>query len=147
MTIRRWSWIAGWLTLLGGVAWLAKIAVIVAKDGRDLDTGPAAWLMRLGLVGLFSGATGVALWLARRSRVVTRVVAVLLSPVALACSLLVIGTLATSALGKRGPAYLEAEIGIVAAAAVWLLIGVGLLMHVRRTPQDEMRALPHAEAR
>jgi hypothetical protein len=59
MTISRWTQIAAGSTVAGCAAWLAKIAVIVASDGRIIDTGAAAWLMRAGLVGLFVGATGV----------------------------------------------------------------------------------------
>lgn len=144
MTIRRWSWFAGWLTLGGSVAWLAKFAVIVASDGRIIDTGPAAWLMSLGLVCLLVGATGGPLWLARRGGAVARAAAVLLSPVVLAGSLWAIGALSAAAVGARGPAYLDEELGILVAAAVWLAVGVGLLAHVRRTSRAEPRALGRA---
>ena len=144
MSVRRWSWIAGWLTLSGGVAWLAKIAVIVATDGRVMTTGAAAWLMRLGLVGLFVGVTGVGLWLARRGGWVTRAVAVLLSPVALAVALWGVGSLATSAFGMREPAYMRGEIGIVAAAVLGLAIGAWLLRHVQQTPHEAVRPLRRA---
>ncbi|MGZ8379111.1 MAG: hypothetical protein ACXW61_04505 [Gemmatirosa sp.] len=140
ITIRRWSGIAGRILLLGAAAWLAKIAVLVADDGRHLDTGAAAWLMRLGLVCLLVGATGVPLWLARRGPAAVRVAAVLLSPVVLAASLVGLGTLASAAVGARGPAYLAEEAGIVAAAAVWLAIGSWLLRQVRRAPAADRLA-------
>ena len=135
MKIRRWSNTAGWLLVSGGLAWLAKIAVIVAKDGRELDTGAAAWLMRLGLVCLFVGVTGVGLWLARRYGTAARAVAVFLSPVALAASLLGLGTAAVSVLGTRGPAYLREEIGIVVGAVAWLAVGAWLLSATRRAAE------------
>lgn len=139
MTIRRWSWIAGWLLCIGGIAWLTKVAVIVAKDGRELDTGAAAWLMRLGLVTLFPGATGVGLWLARRAGIAPRVLAVLLSPVVLAATLVGLGMISVALLGARGPAYLKEEIGIVVGGAVWLAVGAWLLARVRRTPVEATR--------
>jgi hypothetical protein len=132
MTVRRWSMIAACLSLLGGAAWLAKFAVIVATDGRVATTGAAAWFMRLGLVCLFAGGTGGPLWLARRGRGLVRAAAVLLSPVAVAASLVAVGSLAARAVGTRGPAYLHDEIGIAAAALVWLAVGAGLLARVRR---------------
>ena len=132
MTIRGWVATAGWLLVGGAVAWLAKIAVIVAHDSHDLDRGAAAWLMRLGLVGLVTGATGVGLWLARRGSWPVRIAAVLLAPVVLAASLVALGSLAASAVGSRGPAYAREEGGIVLAAAIWLAVGVWLLVRVRR---------------
>lgn len=135
MTLHRWSRIAGWLLVGGALAWLAKIAVIVAMDGRDLDTGAAAWLMRLGLAGLFLGVTGVGLWLARRRGPGVRALAVLLSPVVMAASLVALGTVAAAALGTRGPAYLRAEIGIVVAGVIWLAVGAWLLAATRAAPR------------
>ena len=138
MTAHRWTLAAVWLTVAGSTAWLAKIAVIVATDGRIITTGPAAWLMRIGLVGLFVGSTGVGLWVARRRSRPVRAAAVLLSPVALAASLVTLGMLASAAVralvGGRGPAYLEQEVGIAVGAAVWLAVGTELLRRVRRTP-------------
>jgi hypothetical protein len=144
MTVRRWSMIAACLSLAGGVAWLAKFAVIVATDGRVATTGAAAWFMRLGLVCLFAGGTGVPLWLARRGRGLLRAAAVLLSPVLVAGSLVAVGTLATRAVGTRGPAYLHEEIGIAAAALVWLAIGAGLLARVRRAAARPFGAVGRA---
>jgi hypothetical protein len=135
MTIARWTHIAGRFAVGGAVAWLAKIAVIVASDGRIIDTGAAAWLMRCGLVGLFVGATGVTLWLARHRGTWTRLAAILLSPAVVATSLVACGALAAllvrTFVGTRGPAYVGQEAGIVVAALGWLAIGGALLRHVR----------------
>lgn len=133
MTLHRWTSIAGWLTVAGGAAWLAKIAVIVATDGRVMTTGAAAWLLRLGVVCLLAGATGGPLWLARARGRGVRVAAVLLSPVLLAGSLVALGAASTALLDGRGPAYLPAEIGIVVGATVWTAIGGALLRQVRRS--------------
>jgi hypothetical protein len=140
MTVRRWSMIAACLSLAGGAAWLAKFAVIVATDGRVATTGAAAFFMRLGLACLFAGGTGVPLWLARRGPRGLRAAAVLLSPVLVAGSLVLVGTLAARAVGSRGPAYLREEIGIVAVALVWLAAGAGLLTRVRRAPGEATAA-------
>jgi hypothetical protein len=132
MNVRQWSRIAGWLSATGGAAWLVKIAVIAAKDGRELDTGAAAWLMRLGLVCLLLGSTGVPLWLTRRRPTAARVAAVLASPIVLAASLVTLGSLATMAVGSRGPAWVRGEAGIVVAGAFWLVVGAALLRQVGR---------------
>ena len=132
MTIRGWTNTAGWILLVGAAAWLAKIAVIWSNDGRDLDRGAAAWLMRIGMVGLLLGSTAIGLWTARSAGAVTRAIAVVLSPAVLAASTFAIGTVATTLLGGRGPAWLPEEIGIVAAGAVWLAVALWLLSRVRR---------------
>jgi len=134
MTVRRWSTIAACLAISGGVAWLAKFAVIVATDGRVATTGAAAILMRVGLACLFAAGTGVALWMARRGRPAARAAAILLSPVGVFASLAAVGVLSARAAGGRGPAYLRDELGIAVAAVVWLAIGAALLARVRRGP-------------
>ena len=134
MTTRGWTHAAAWILLVGAVAWIAKIAVIWSNDGRDLDKGAAAWLMRLGIVGLLLGSTAIGLWTARSAGAITRAVAVVLSPVVLAASTFAIGSVATTLLGGRGPAWLPEEIGIVAAGLVWLAVALWLLSRVRRAP-------------
>ena len=142
MTIRRWSTIAGWLTLIGSTAWFAKLAVIVWSNGQIIDTGAAAWLLRIGLICLLVGALGFALWLTRQRRSLVRLIAAVVSPVVFLGSFLVLDTLAAAVVGGRGPAYLAAEAGMGVAAAVWLVLGVWLLTRVRRPL--EQTALSHA---
>jgi hypothetical protein len=143
MTISRWTHIAGWFALGGGTAWLAKIAVIVATDGRIIDTGAAAWLMRAGLIGLFVGSTGVTLWAARRRGTGVRIAAVVLAPVVAAASLAAIGILSTvlvrNLVGARGPAYAGREAGIVVAAVVGLAVGAALLRQVHGAARPAAR--------
>lgn len=57
----RWTSIAGAALTAGGVAWLSKIAVIVATSGRVTDTGAAGAFFLLGFVLLLIGSTGVGL--------------------------------------------------------------------------------------
>ena len=126
---------AGWAATAGGVAWLAKIGVIVATDGRVMTTGAAAWLMRAGLLAWVLAAGATALWLTRRRGTATRVAAVLGSPVAAAAVLFVVGTLATAAIGRRGPAYLHEEFGILVIGALGLALGAATL---RRAAPDSL---------
>ena len=124
---------AGWAATAGGVAWLAKIGVIVATDGRVMTTGAAAWLMRAGLLAWVLAAGATALWLTRRRGLAARVAAVLGSPVAGAAVLVSVGTLA-AAIGRRGPAYLHEEFGILVIGALGLAFGAATLR----------RAAPHS---
>jgi hypothetical protein len=57
-----WKWwiaIAGTALIAGGVAWLLKLWVIVATDGRVVATGAAATFLDFGLVLLIVGSTGI----------------------------------------------------------------------------------------
>jgi peptidoglycan/LPS O-acetylase OafA/YrhL len=139
MTLHQWTRIAASLTLVGAAAWLAKIGVIVATDGRVIHSGAAAWLMRVGLVCLPVGGTGLGLWLARRRGTPARVAAVLVSPVAVLAATAAAGVVSTAAVGSRGPAYLPQEAGIVGAGVLWLAVGAGLLARVRSSTAPAAR--------
>ena len=54
-----WIAIAGTALIAGGVAWLLKLWVIVATDGRVVATGAAATFLDLGLYLLIVGSTGI----------------------------------------------------------------------------------------
>ncbi|CAN5258445.1 hypothetical protein BH20ACT8_BH20ACT8_07270 [soil metagenome] len=54
MDRRRWTTISGLAALAGGLAWIAKLAVIVAINGAQTDTGAA------GVAFLLGAATGAA---------------------------------------------------------------------------------------
>lgn len=78
-----WKWwmaIAGTALVVGGVAWILKLWVIVATDGRVVATGAAATFFPLGLGLLMVGSTGVGLRLAKNQETSMRVVLVLASP-------------------------------------------------------------------
>ena len=140
MTAQRWSLFAGLLTISGGVAWLAKFAVIVATNGRVFDSGAAAWFLRLGVICLVVGVSGFAIWLTRGRHRMLRLVAVVLSPITFFASFLLIDSVAKVVVGTRGPAYLPGEAGIAAVAVLWLGLGVWLLFAV-------CRAKPSIDAR
>jgi hypothetical protein len=131
-TPARVTRIAGWAAVAGSVAWLAKLAVIVATDGRVMTTGAAAWLMRAGLLAWLLAAVAGGLRVAYRRGVAARVGAVLVAPVAVAATIAALGTLSAAALGARGPAYLRDEIGIVAIGALGLAAGAATLRRAAR---------------
>ncbi len=124
--------VAGWAAVAGSVAWLGKMAVIVATDGRVMTTGAAAWLMRAGLLAWVLAGAAAALRLAYRHGVAARVAAVLVSPVAVAAALVPIGMLSAAAVGTRGPFYLRDEFGLVVVGALGLAAGSATLRRAAR---------------
>jgi hypothetical protein len=124
--------VAGWAAVAGSVAWLAKMAVIVATDGRVMTTGAAAWLMRAGLLAWALAGAAAAVRLAYRRGMAARVAAALVSPVAVGATLVTLGTLSAAAVGTRGPAYLRDEFGIVVVGALGLAAGAAALRRATR---------------
>ena len=90
MSLWKW-WIAtaGTALVVGGVAWLSKLAVIVATDGRVVATGAAGAFFDLGLYSLLFGSTGVGLRLARNQEPSMRVVLAVVSPLVFTLAFLV----------------------------------------------------------
>jgi len=110
--------------LLGGaIAWLAKLAVIVATDGEQTDTGAAAVFYLSGFVLLLVGSTAFGLWLTPRG-LALRIGAALLGPVAFVGSVSLLDAAAKALIGGRGPSYADDEWGILFAAVFWLAVGL-----------------------
>lgn len=85
-----WTAVAGMALVVGGVAWLSKLSVIVATDGRVVATGAAGAFFDLGLYSLLVGSTGLGLRLTKNeANPATRVAAVVGSPVAFVISFVV----------------------------------------------------------
>jgi hypothetical protein len=132
--IRLWIAVAGVALVLGGAAWLSKLAVIVATDGRVAYTGAAGAFFDLGLLLMLAGSTGVGLRLTTNAETGLRIVGAVLSPVAffLAFGILqgvVVGLydLARWAVGSLGPDYVREEAVIVVMAVASLAAGAMLL--------------------
>ena len=104
----RWIAVAGTALVAGGVAWLVKLAVIVATGGRVIDTGAAAFFYLLGFLLLAVGSTGLGLWLTKNRAVPLRIAAVALSPVAFLASATLLDIVARAAVGGLGPSYVPA---------------------------------------
>lgn len=132
MTKDRWIHIAGFLLVAGGLAWLLKLGVIVATNGRVTDTGAAGMFYLIGVILLLVGSTGLGMKLAARRNSLLRTVAVILSPIVFVASFLVFQAVMIMIVGDWGPTYVREEAGIFVAAVVWLLIGVALLVFARR---------------
>ena len=137
-----WKWwmaIAGTALIAGGAAWLLKLWVIVATDGRVVATGAAGAFYDLGLGLLLVGSTGVGLRLAMNQEPSMRVVLALASSLAFFLAVvvfLVIGyalvAIGRIIAGEAVPGYLLEEGGIFLSAVAGLVAGIWLVVDVVR---------------
>jgi hypothetical protein len=139
--ISPWKWwifITGTALIASGVAWLSKLRVIVATDGRVVATGAAATFFDLGLYLLIVGSTWIRVRLMMNQELSMRVVLAVASALVLlgvgyalgggiGGAILVIGG---AIVGVAVPAYLLAEAGILGLAVIGLLAGVWLVTYV-----------------
>ena len=133
--IFAWTAGAGVALVFGGTAWFAKLAVIVATDGRVAYTGAAGAFFTIGIALMLAGSTGVGLRLARNAETGLRISAAALSPVAFVLAFgflqgVVVGLydLAQGAVGSLlGLDYLREEAAILVMAAASLAAGAMLL--------------------
>ena len=77
----NWTRLAGSLLMCGALAWAIKLAVIISTNGRIIDTGAAALLIKIGLITFFVGSTGIGSRLTQNRHLVLRILSVILSPV------------------------------------------------------------------
>ncbi len=134
---KLWIAIAGTSLVVGGVAWLLKLWVIVATDGRVVATGAAGAFFDLGLYLLMVGSTGVGLRLAMNQETSMRVVLAVASQLVfgvLFTLFLVIGyalvAIGRVIVGEALPSYLLEEGGIFISAVVGLVVGIWLVVGV-----------------
>ena len=133
-----WIFITGTALIASGVAWLSKLRVIVATDGRVVATGAAATFLDLGLYLLIVGSTGIGVRLMMSQEPSMRVVLAVASPLVLlgvgyalgagiGGAILVVGG---AIVGVAVPSYLLAEAGILGLAVIGLLAGIWLVAYV-----------------
>ncbi len=119
----KWTQVAGLLLIGGAFAWTLKLCVIVSTNGRIIDTGAAALFMKIGLLMLVIGSTGIGNRLSMNRALLLRIVAIILSPFVVFGSFLLIG-MATSPLFKNTSVwYAEQEAPIAIAVVICLLVG------------------------
>jgi hypothetical protein len=124
--------LASGLLTAGGLSWLVKIGVIVATDGRVIDTGPAAVLMTAGIVLLLLGAAGTGAWLVGRRHPALHVLAAVGGVATLVAGSVGLGWVGTTLLRGVGPAYFDAEAGLLVVALLWSAVGLAALARARR---------------
>jgi hypothetical protein len=132
--ISPWKWwifITGTALIASGVAWLSKLRVIVATDGRAVATGAAATFFDLGLVLLIVGSTWIGVRLMMNQELSMRVVlAVASALVLLGVGYALGGGIGGAIVGVAVPSYLLAAAGILGLAVIGLLAGVWLVTYV-----------------
>ncbi len=134
-----WMAIAGTALIAGGVAWLLKLWVIVATDGRVTHTGAAGAFFDLGLYSLLVGSTGLGLRLAINQEPSMRVVLAVASPLLFMPVFLMFSVIGYVLVGigriiagDAVPGYLLEEGGIFISAVVGLVAGIWLVVDVVR---------------
>ena len=138
-----WTAVAGAVLVVGGVAWLLKLSVIVATDGRVVATGAAGAFFDIGFYSLLVGSTGLGLRLTKNEHPVTRIAAAVGSPFVFVLSFFAFDLVGRAVLGVAVPSYLLGEAGIFISAVVWLAIGLPLLFGSVREPRKAV--IPRAE--
>jgi hypothetical protein len=121
----RWGAIAA---IVGGTIWIAKFAVITARD--DGFEPLEGFFYFAGVIGILLGSLGLVAFVAARQRGWLRIVAfVAVFVVAYGISIL-LGDAVQSAIESDNQG-IDEEPGILAVAVLWLGIGIALF---RRTP-------------
>jgi hypothetical protein len=142
MSLSRWLIAtAGLALVVGAMAWLTKIGVIIATDGRVTHTGAAGSSFTIGLWLLSVGAAGLGLRLTMSVDLVSRVIITVLFPFVFILSFFVFSVIgyaivavARLIVGDALPRYMLGEAGILISAVVWMVIGAVLLFGSVRKP-------------
>ncbi|MGQ0574861.1 MAG: hypothetical protein ACT4RN_11745 [Pseudonocardia sp.] len=131
MTTHRWITISAVLAVAGGLAWLAKVAVIAARaDAGGVDDA----LFFVGLALLLIASTGLGMRLAAGRNRGMVVAAVVLAPVV--CLAVFVGVqIAAEPLAGLVPQHLAGEFGIVLSGLAGLVLGIWRILRTRRLSQ------------
>ena len=144
MSLSKWLIAtAGLALVVGAMAWLTKIGVIIATDGRVTHTGAAGSSFTIGLGLLSVGAAGLGLRLTMSVDLVSRVIITVLFPFVFILSFFVFSVIgyaivavARLIVGDALPRYMLGEAGILISAVVWMVIGAVLLFGSVRKPRN-----------
>lgn len=119
----NWTQIAGLLLIGGSLAWAIKLGVIIVTNGRIIDTGAAALLMKTGIILLIIGSTGIGNFLSLHRALLLRTMAILLSPLVAFGSVFLIGLIICPLFENSSIWYVQQEAPIAIAVVVYLLVG------------------------
>ncbi|PVG81012.1 hypothetical protein DDE18_19460 [Nocardioides gansuensis] len=125
MARQRWLEIAAIFAALGGALWLVKLGFVAAASGGENAAIATCYLG--GWAFMCVGSTWAGTRLALHRPVVVLAILVLLSPLLVFVSYTLIDALAQPSLGQLGPAWFEAEAGIIVTGLIWLLLGLAAL--------------------
>lgn len=136
MTTQRWITLGAGAAVAGGVAFLAKLAVLAATDGAESIAVATFYFLAIGLCAV--GSVGIALRLLQRFPRALRIVGVVLSPVAFFATFLLLDSVAVPPTREHVPNWAEVEAGVFLTALIWLAAGAWAL-RTERSRQDEPR--------
>jgi hypothetical protein len=119
----KWTQLAGLLLVGGALAWAIKLCVIIATHGQIIDTGAAAWLMKMGLMMLMIGSTGIGYRLSMHRTLLLRILALMLSPVTVFGSFLLFSIITTPLVENSSVWYAQQEAPIALAVIVYMTVG------------------------
>ena len=127
-----WTQTASVLLIGGSLAWAIKLAVIISTNGRIIDTGAAALLMKIGILLLLIGSTSLGSSITANRSPFLRAISFLLSPVLIfgTCFLL---TTALSPLVKDSSVWYAAQ-ELPIAVVVVVCLPLGLFLYKRFRP-------------
>ncbi|MGH2946396.1 MAG: hypothetical protein ACRDPC_09090 [Solirubrobacteraceae bacterium] len=110
----------------GGLAWLAKMAIITATDGAVSDGATAAgFLYLLGIALMPVGLAAVAVALTASRPIVLRALAGVGGLLSFFVCYVLLDGIAKAVVGDAGPSWLQDEVGILATGTA--LMAAGLL--------------------
>lgn len=118
----QWTKVAAFLLLGGATAWILKLGVIIATNGEVIDTGAAALFMKIGLLLLLIGSTGIGNQLSANRAILLRTLAIILSPVFLVGLIFLFGFVTGPLFKNTGIWYAEQEAPILVAVLVSMLV-------------------------
>ena len=127
----NWTQLAALLLMGGATAWIIKLSVIVSTNGQVIDTGAAALFMKIGILLLAIGSTGIGHRLSTNKATWLRVIAMVLSPVLLFTLFFLVGFIATPLFKNISLWYAQQEAPIAIAVVVSLLVGFALYRNYR----------------
>ena len=128
----NWTQIASALLMVGALAWAIKLSVIISTNGRIIDTGAAALLMKTGIPLLLIGSTGIGSSFNTKRNTLIRTLAILLSPVLLFGACFLITTLLNPLVQNSTVWYAAQELPI--AVVILVCFPVGLFLYKRFQP-------------
>lgn len=126
----------------GGLAWLAKMAVIGATDGAEAGTGSAAASIfyLLGVALMPAGLAGVAVAFVGGRHLVVRVVAGMAGFLSAFVSYALLESIAQGLVGDTDPTWIGDEIGIFVTGLVLATTGLLAAQRAQRHGETAPRA-------
>ncbi len=126
--------LAGALAVVGGTAWLVKVALIWDNSGTNTTDGMVGVLFDIGAIAIASAAVLRAWYWRAATLPWRRLLAVLIALVAFLAAMNLPILLARQVFGRT---WYADEVGILLTAAGALVLGVGWLRAGFRVPQQE----------